>query len=683
MRVCLVAPPTIELFEEGLFAQSRVSREVAEHTPLGVLTLAAVLDRHGIESQLLDLNQLYFSRSWLDAYHYRQVDFCELAVSEISTLAFDVLGLSTMCSTYPLSLRIAREIKQRRPQTVIVLGGPQASVVDEATLAAFPFVDAIVRGEAEESFPQFLKALEAGRGLDGIAGITFRSRGEIVRTPNASVIKDLDCLPLPAFHRYSRVQDCTYLPIEIGRGCPFACTFCSTNDFFRRNFRLKSPAHVIEQMRFLEQTYGVTRFELVHDMFTVDRRRVVEFCEALLSCGRRFTWSCSARTDSVDDELLSLMSRAGCRGIFFGIETGSQRMQKVIHKNLDIVQAAKLLEATRDAGVAITVAFIDGFPEEEKEDLAASVDFMMNATRFDHVSPQMNILAPLAKTPLLTQYRNELVLDDVFSDMSHQGWRQDEADRDLIAAYPDIFPNFYGVPCAVGRAYVDEFNRFLANGLLRFRWLMIALHQQSGNLLSVFDRWLASQAIARNPAKYYCTVAFSRDFKSFLRNVYLRQYSVTFPGIEGLLEYYEMLDAVLCPAQGFSEPSPESDAAKEWSAASIPRLSNGTCVLRLRMDVKSIIESLRAKSPVPEDVLSPTVMATRDARTGETALYKMPSLSAMILDLCDGRRDVQSVIRKFSKIAGLRSAQEAEAVCLQGLALLNQHSLIEFGAASY
>ncbi len=678
MRLCLVAPPTIELFEEGSIARSRVSKEVAEHTPLGVLSLAAILKQHAVDTQVVDLNQIHFQRSWPDPYHYRQVDFCSLALSEISNLTFDVIGLSTMCSTYPLSLRIAREIKLLHPRTIVILGGPQATVVDECTLEAFSFVDFIVRGEAEETFPQLLSALQNDNDPANTRGITFRDGRRVVRNPSAPVIQDLDSLPLPAFDLFSRMKDCSYIPIEIGRGCPFGCTFCSTNDFFRRSFRLKSPSRVIEQMCTLHERYNVSRFELVHDMFTVDRRRVIAFCEAMLTSGRKFTWSCSARTDSVDEELLSLMSAAGCRGMFFGIETGSSRMQKIIHKNLDMPEAERIIESTGRVGIGITVAFIDGFPDEQKDDLAASVDFIMNAARFDHVSPQINILAPLAKTPLQTLYRDRLVLDQVHSDMSHQGWRQDPSDLELISAYSDIFCNFYGIPCPLGRPYVDEFNRFLANGLLRFRWLLIALHQQSGNLLSVFDNWLVWRGAIENPSKYCCTVAFSRDFKQFVREAYPERKNPGLLGIEGLLEYYEGLDAALGRAGDSATESATRQPGVELTQNTIPKLADGTCVLRLSMDVKSIIDSLRAKVPITDDVVSPTMMAAHDSATGEIELYKLPSLSAMILHLCDGQHDVRGIIQRFAQKAGFVQREQAESVCLQGLALLNQHSLIEF-----
>src|SRR5262249_8992500 len=138
--------------------------------------------------------------------------------------------------------------------------------------------------------------------------------------------------PSRPFIFFPGVRHCRHFPLELGRGCPFSCTFCSTNDFFRRRFRLKSPAHMIAEMRRVKETYGIDSFELVHDMFTVDRKRVVEFCEALIASQEEFTWGCSARTDCVDEELIAFMARAGCRGIFFGIETGSRRMQRIIDK---------------------------------------------------------------------------------------------------------------------------------------------------------------------------------------------------------------------------------------------------------------------------------------------------------------------------------------------------------------
>lgn len=681
MRVCLVAPPTLEDFDEGPVAQTESSVALVEHSPIGILSLASILEKRGITPQIFDLNRLHFECSWPDRFYYRKVDFCELAVSELSASEFDVLGLSTMCSTYPLSLRIARELKKARPELVIVLGGPQASIVDVETLAAFRCVDFIVRGEAEESFPALLDCISSNGRLADVPGISYRSHGTPVRTPNAPLILDLDILPLPAFHLYPGMQFCRFIPLELGRGCPFSCTFCSTNDFFRRRFRVKSPARMIEQMSAVEETYGITSFDLVHDMFTVDRRKVVAFCDALVQSGKTFTWSCSARTDCVDDELLQQMASAGCASVFFGVESGSARMQKIFDKGLDIEQAARLVQSTAEIGVAITVSMIDGFPEEEEEDFRDSVSFLVDAARYDHVKPQINLLAPLAKTPLTEQYRQQLVFDNLFSDMSHQGWYQDTADRELIARYPDIFPNFYGLPCALGREYLDEFNRFFMNSVLRFRWLMIGLHQVTGNVLDVFDLWLRYRIRKDTSTRYYATAEFAADFRRFVLQAQVREQLPQTPLLTTLLDYYDSLEQHLLDAGAESHEVLDSSDRREFSLGAYPRLAPSVTVLPLSSDVKPIIDALRELRPDASPG-SPTVFVARRDDKGMVEIFRIPAGCSEVLELCDGRTPVTQILEGFSH-AHLDSPEITSAdLCLYGLQLLEEAGVIEFACGS-
>src|SRR5262249_8971018 len=202
---------------------------------------------------------------------------------------------------------------------------------------------------------------------------------------------DLDAIPLPAYQLAGGLPRDTRAALELGRGCPYACTFCSTNDFFRRKFRLRSPARVLTDMRILATTFGVREFELVHDMFTIDRRRVVQFCDAMLASGEDFKWACSARTDCVDDELLSLMARAGCVSIFFGVEAGSAHIQKTINKHLDIESAMHVVDKAEDLGMRSTVSLITGFPEETDSDLRETLRMYAFSARHSRSSPQLNV----------------------------------------------------------------------------------------------------------------------------------------------------------------------------------------------------------------------------------------------------------------------------------------------------
>ena len=237
MKVCLISAATANQFDSGRVGDRDAARLMGELAPVGILSLAAVLEAKGLRPEVVDLNRLYYD--WLQDSNGNRADFCSFAGAHFARRDFDFFGFSTVCSSYPLTLRIAAEVKRVHRRSVVVLGGPQASVVDVATMRAFPFIDLVVRGEAEHSLPELVDAL-AGRGsLPAVPGITFRQNGEIVRSPEAPLVADLDALPFPAFHLFPDVRFCRHFPLELGRGCPFACTFCSTNDFFRRRFRLK------------------------------------------------------------------------------------------------------------------------------------------------------------------------------------------------------------------------------------------------------------------------------------------------------------------------------------------------------------------------------------------------------------------------------------------------------------
>ena len=430
MKICLISAPTANQFDGRAVGEMDAARIMGELAPVGILSLAAVLEAKGLQPEVVDLNRVYYE--WLRDSSPDKVDFCSFAGDYFAARDFDFFGFSTVCSSYPVTLRIAAEVKRVHPKAVVVLGGPQASVVDLPTMRAFPSIDLVVRGEAEQTLPELVDALGERSSLAAIPGITFRRNhdGEIVRNPAAPLVADLDALPFPAFHLFPDVRHCRHFPLELGRGCPFSCTFCSTNDFFRRNFRLKSPAQMIADMRRVRQTYGINSFELVHDMFTVDRKRVVAFCEALLEAKRKnpedsFIWGCSARTDCVDEELIALMSRAGCRGIFFGIETGSRRMQKIIDKGLELNDSAERVRSCDKFKINTAVSLMAGFPDETMNDLRDTAAFFVDSLRYDHADPQLSILAPLADTPITRQHKDALVLNDDAADMSYRGWQQE------------------------------------------------------------------------------------------------------------------------------------------------------------------------------------------------------------------------------------------------------------------
>jgi radical SAM superfamily enzyme YgiQ (UPF0313 family) len=649
MHVCLITAPTAAEFQEPEEFSSLSVQAVSGDPQLGILSLAAVLEQRRDLCQIVNLNRFFFE--YVNAAGGdRARGFASAAAELIAGAEADVYGFGSICSSYPLTVRIAEAVKARRPRSTILLGGPQASVVDVHSLAAFPFVDLVLRGEAELTLPILLDQLAGERHLEQVPGLTYRDHGQIRRNPNAAVVSDLDSLPSPAYHLTDELTGASVASLELGRGCPFACTFCSTNDFFRRKFRLRSPERVLGDMREIAARYGIREFGLVHDMFTVDRRRVEEFCDAMLASGDGFKWSCSARTDCVDEELLEHMHRSGCCGIFFGIETGSERMQKIIDKHLDPRRAREIIDAAERLGIATTVSLITGFPEETRDDLRQTVRTFVHSARCPRSTPQLNLLAPLAETPVYWKHRHELVLDELCSDVSHQGRNQDEADLELIRRYPEIFPNFYLLPAPqLDRKSLLELREFTVVATVRFRWLLCALDQAMPDFLDFFEEWREHRATLR-PAlngldlrHYYRTEQFRDDFLAFVGHHRVGGTDV----VAALLDYHEAL--ILSSRQNAVEPPPADLVRRRgklrWT--DIPVREKHTRVLELPCDLQLIVEALK-REEVPRWKPGQHFYTTCEFSPGVERLHQVSTWVGLLLMACDGNRTIQQVVRHLS-----------------------------------
>jgi len=680
MKICLISAPTANKFDHQAVGEMEAARIMGELAPVGVLSLAAVLEAKGLKPEVVDLNRVYYS--WLQESNRHKTDFCSFAGDYFARRDFDFYGFSTVCSSYPVTLRIAGEVKRAHRKSVVVLGGPQASVVDISTMRAFPFIDLVVRGEAEHTLPELVDALAADSSLATIPGITFRRNedGEIVRTQAAPLVSDLDALPFPAFHLFPDVRFCRHFPLELGRGCPFSCTFCSTNDFFRRSFRLKSPAQMIADMRRVKQTYGINSFELVHDMFTVDRKRVVAFCEALLESKEEFFWGCSARTDCVDEELIALMSKAGCRGIFFGIETGSSRMQKIIDKGLELDDSVDRVRSCDKFKINTAVSLMAGFPDETMNDLRDTAAFFVDSLRYDYADPQLSILAPLADTPIQKKHKDSLVLNDDVADMSYRGWQQAPEDHAIIVAHPEIFSSFYAVPLPyLEREFLKELRDFLLNGARVFRRLLLGLHQDSGNIVDVFQDWQewrtkhGVQFYNGDRTIYYAQPGFAADFLQFVRQQYIPTASKSPLAMTTLVEYEA---ALLGRDQEPAADDISKNSEELFSPDSRPQLLPGVHVVNLPADYQEVVRRLRQKSPLHDVPDQPVKLAIRRTAPGPAEARQLTPLSAELLGLCEDGLTVQEITAEFLQRKIEVPGVPAELACVAGLEILRRQRLI-------
>ncbi len=429
----------------------------------------------------------------------------------------------------------------------------------------------------------------------------------------------------------------------------------------------------------LQKKYGLNYFSLVHDMYSIDRKKVVAFCETILASGEKFTWGCSARTDCIDDELLQLMASAGCTGIFFGIETGSQRLQDVIKKKLDLDEARQRIESADRNGIQTTVALIAGFPEETRDDLRDTIHFFIDTLRYDHAEPQCSLLAPLAATPVYDQHKAHLIFDQIYSDMSHQSWQQDPVEIEMIKAHEEIFPNFYAIPTdELDRVYVKEAIDFVTYLATWFRWLPVAILQDSGDLLRVFDCW-RSWRVERRATEtdedngwtpYYSHRRFHTEFLEFVETCYVPEMA-TAPA------------AILAIAQTENAPAreqrkPVAQETNQLDDTVVPYKLDSLFIVDLEVNYKELIESLRKKTELNEvSACDATVVFSSD----DLEVWQLPPLAGTLLRLCDGRRTVAEITREFARLEIELNDIPAEKACLFGLVQLIEDGVLGVSSA--
>lgn len=289
----------------------------------------------------------------------------------------DLIGISIWTAYAASAFHVARMCKDVDPACPVVAGGPHATVKAEEILRICPAIDYVVRGEGETAMLELAEGIaRAGRGLEAIEGLSFRRGASIAHNPARERLRNLDEIPLP--DRTLLMNKGTYSSEDMGlimtsRGCPFSCSFCATDS---RHVRYRSVERVLEEIRQVKARYGTTQFSFKDDSFTVDRKRVGRFCDALEDEGLHVGWECNTRVDLVTEEMLTHMKKAGCNSVKVGIESGSERALERMNKGITLDQARAAAALFRKVGIHWTGYFLMGIPGETLEEVYRTLDFM-------------------------------------------------------------------------------------------------------------------------------------------------------------------------------------------------------------------------------------------------------------------------------------------------------------------
>lgn len=328
----------------------------------------------------------------------------------------DVFGMN--CSTHLFldTIDVLREIKKILPETKLVLGGYHATFVSREILSEYPFVDYILKGEAESSFRALLDRLESGQPPADVPGISFRNNGKLIDNP-FELAQDLDRLPFPdrtmlGNLRYGymlqsiRLTPGKFTTICTSRGCPFKCRYCSCASFSLRRWRPRSAQNVVDEIEMIRDQ-GYESVTIVDDNFTQDRKRVEKICDLLGKKRIRLQFYFEGRVEQASYEMLRSMRRRGFNVIYFGVESASQHILDYYDKKVTPEKSAKAIANAKRAGMLVVTSYIFGAPIETRDDIDRSIGFI-RATRPHAV--QINVLDCLVGTPIWEEMRQKGVL---------------------------------------------------------------------------------------------------------------------------------------------------------------------------------------------------------------------------------------------------------------------------------
>ena len=330
---------------------------------LGLCYLHAVIEKEGYQIRTFSYNNS-------DPLEAEKAVTAELMESKPDFFLVQIFTMNRV-----ESYRILKKAKELRPEMKIIVGGVHASIYPGQMLENFP-VDCVVIGEGEVTIVELLETLSAGRDLSGVKGIVYKKNGRVVITEERPLIEDLDSLPFPK-HELFITPEREMACILTSRGCPFKCSFCCLHTISRRKFRVRSAKNAVDEVEHIVNTFkNIKIIQLADDTFTLNSQRAMDFCREIVRRKIKIQFWCSARIKPASVELFKLMEEAGFKAIGFGLETGSAKLLNSIHKSITREDVIETFEMLKDININIFTYLMVGFPGENKETMAETIDLI-------------------------------------------------------------------------------------------------------------------------------------------------------------------------------------------------------------------------------------------------------------------------------------------------------------------
>lgn len=335
--------------------------------PVGLLSIAAYLQSKGYDVTVANFSKIGYRK----------------AIKEICKIHPNILGISIFTHNRIDSIKLVQAVKKELPKCKIIAGGPHVTFLTDEFLKRVPEIDYIVRGEGEKAFLRIVENLKFGSGPSK-------------KVIEAEKIDHLEIIPAPSSFTGEMIGvdvNEQFKHIITSRGCPFVCTFCCSPVFWGNRVRFTDPKYVVEELVNLYKKHGIIYFTIRDDNFTLKKSHVMKVSDYLKKSGTFMMWNCQARVDTVDEEMLAAMKRAGLEMIQYGVETGSEKILRLYDKKITIADIKRAAKAARKVGTYLSIYLMVGMKGETHADVKKTIALIRE------ILPGDGIVSPVALYP--------------------------------------------------------------------------------------------------------------------------------------------------------------------------------------------------------------------------------------------------------------------------------------------